>query len=321
MDKQPLLSICIPTRNRADVLKQCLDSIVNSDDFTLDVEVVVSDNCSEDDTKKLVLNYVKKYSNIKYFRNDSNLGGDRNILFALERGSGIFKKLNNDYSIFEKDALGYLLKNIKKYKEQKPVLFFHNGNRETEEIHMTCMDEIFLSEKWGMSWIGGYGYWKDDFDSFEKRDYRIETKFQQIDWFIRSFKLKKHIVCLNKVLTRRQPFQSKQGGYNFIEVHTRNFLIQFEELVPQGLLKESSLEIVKKESLMPAMVNWTVKLKMANKGKFSYDTKKSFDIIKREFGYYPWYKKELMKNIIRSIYSTIKVEYIKPLLKKSHLLK
>ena len=71
---------------------------------------------------------------------------------------------------------------------------------------------------------------------------------------------------------------------------------------------------------MPAMVNWTVKLKMANKGKFSYDTKKSFDIIKREFGYYSWYRRELIKNIIRSIYSTIKIEYIKPLLKRSHLL-
>lgn len=316
MSKQPLLSICIPTRNRADVLKPCLDSIVNSNAFSSDVEVIVSDNCSEDKTKEIVLRFIEKYPNIKYFKNDSDLGGNRNILLSLERGSGVFLKLNNDYSIFEKDTLEFLLKNIQKYKEQKPVLFFHNGNRDSETTHMINMDEILLSEKWGMSWMGGYGYWKEDFDSFEERDRRIETRFQQIDWFIRSFKLKKSIVCLNKLLTHRLPFQSKQGGYNFIEVHTRNFLVQFEELVPQGLLKESSLEIVKKESLMPAMISWTLKLKIANKGHFSFDSKNAFKIIKREFGNYPWYRKVLVKNAIFSTLSILKQEYIKPIFSK-----
>ena len=321
MNKQPLLSICIPTRNRADVLKPCLDSIVNSKSFTSDIEVIVSDNCSEDETQKLTLEYVEKYPNIKYYRNDSNLGGDRNILLSLERGSGIFLKLNNDYSIFKKGSLEYLVSIVKDNLNNKPALFFHNGSRTDEKKVITDFNEIFKQERWGMSWIGGYGYWKEDFDNFEERDRRIATRFQQIDWFIRSFKKKKQILCINYPLTERLAFKSKQGNYNFIEVHTRNFLVQFEELIPQGLLKKETIEFVKKESLMPAMVNWAIKFKIANKGRFSYNSNDSFKLIKKEFGYYPWYRKELIKNMIRSIYSTIKVEYIKPLLKKSHLLK
>ena len=142
MDKQPLLSICIPTRNRADVLKPCLDSIVNSESFTSDIEVIVSDNCSEDETQKLTLEYVEKYPNIKYYRNDSNLGGNRNILLSLERGSGIFLKLNNDYSIFKKESLEYLVSIVKDNLNNKPALFFHNGSRTDEKKVITDFNEM-----------------------------------------------------------------------------------------------------------------------------------------------------------------------------------
>ena len=59
-----LLSICIPTYNRAEYLKKTLESIVWQRDFlSKDVEVVISDNCSTDDTASVVAKFVEKYPN------------------------------------------------------------------------------------------------------------------------------------------------------------------------------------------------------------------------------------------------------------------
>ena len=317
-NKHPLLSICIPTKNRAEVLNQCLKSIVENPAFSDDIEIVVSDNCSTDNTKNIVLSYSESCQNIKYFRNETDVGADRNILLALERGSGVFLKINNDYSVFNSDSIEYLLNIIKEFQDEKPVLYFHNRYEARKREIITDFNEILKKEKWAMSWIGCYGYWKDDFLNFEARDRRIDTMFQQVDWFIRSFKKRKKIVYLSKELTNRLPFNAKQGGYNFIEVHTKNYLIQFQELVSEGLLTESTVEFVKKEALLPSMVSWLLKLKYANKGRFSYPIDDGWKILKREFGGYNWYYRVLLKSILKSLYRIAKTEYIKPTITKFH---
>ena len=78
---QPLLSICIPTYNREKYLQECLESIIHQEGFnTEDIEIVISDNASQDNTTQLVETYKAKYPNIKYFRNVENIGAIRNVL-------------------------------------------------------------------------------------------------------------------------------------------------------------------------------------------------------------------------------------------------
>lgn len=312
MKNKPLLSICIPTRNRADVLEKCLNSIVNDQAFNDDVEVVVSDNCSEDNTQDLVKSYTECFENVKYFRNAENIGVCRNIEQVLNVAQGEFLKLNNDYSVFNEGALKFLVDTVKNNIVEKPVLYFHQNQNLKNDIYevIESFDLFLKKEGWSTSWIGSYGYWENDFQEFDDRCRREKRFFVIIDWFIRSFKKKRKIICCNKNLTTRYPFKEKQGGYNFIEIHTRNFIEQYENLVKEGLLKESSIEYVKRVSLLPSMIQWAVKLKLANKGKFSYDSQKSFEIIKREFGYYSWYRKDFIKHLIQTVLSVIKREYI-----------
>jgi abequosyltransferase len=80
----PLLSICIPTFNRRKYLQECFESIITQDGFNeQDIEIVISDNASEDDTSSLVYEYMNRYSNIVYHRNEENIGADRNVLQIL----------------------------------------------------------------------------------------------------------------------------------------------------------------------------------------------------------------------------------------------
>lgn len=89
MQKEPLISICIPTYNRHKLLKTCLDRIVSQKWFdTETIEIVISDNASPDITKSLVHEYQKKYLNIKYFRNEENVWANLNLFKAAERATG-----------------------------------------------------------------------------------------------------------------------------------------------------------------------------------------------------------------------------------------
>lgn len=89
MRKMSLISICIPTYNRAKFLKMCIDNIVNQRWFDENmIEIIISDNASTDITKSLVHEYQEKYANIKYFRNKENVWANLNLFKAAEHATG-----------------------------------------------------------------------------------------------------------------------------------------------------------------------------------------------------------------------------------------
>lgn len=58
---QPLLSICIPTYNRACYLWRTLNSITTQKGFLFTdfIEIIISDNCSDDATEEVCMEFVK----------------------------------------------------------------------------------------------------------------------------------------------------------------------------------------------------------------------------------------------------------------------
>jgi glycosyltransferase involved in cell wall biosynthesis len=87
----PLLSICIPTYNRADLLKLALVSVSQqTKGFDGLVEVIVSDNGSSDDTESVCKSILADMQWAKYHRNSHNLGVTANILATILLSSGKF---------------------------------------------------------------------------------------------------------------------------------------------------------------------------------------------------------------------------------------
>ena len=62
----PLLSICIPTRNRADLLDYCLEKLHGLADYGIDFEVVVSDNSQTNDSEKVVEKHARSMKGLVY---------------------------------------------------------------------------------------------------------------------------------------------------------------------------------------------------------------------------------------------------------------
>lgn len=85
MDDKPLVSIGMVVRNEARYLSQTLDSIL-SQDFQ-SIEVVISDNASEDETRLICLKYATLDSRVSYYRNEQDLGVENaNCVFRLSSG-------------------------------------------------------------------------------------------------------------------------------------------------------------------------------------------------------------------------------------------
>jgi len=81
---RPTLSICIPTYNRAEMLRMSLNSLAPQvGRVGHRVEIVVSDNCSSDDTPEVVA-WARQYAPVRYHRNEVNVGAAGNVL-ALPR--------------------------------------------------------------------------------------------------------------------------------------------------------------------------------------------------------------------------------------------
>lgn len=71
------LSIIVPTYKRRERLIQTFPTFILSN--SKDIEFIIVDNNSEDGTEELIFEYAQKDKRIKYFKNQLNIGPNRNI--------------------------------------------------------------------------------------------------------------------------------------------------------------------------------------------------------------------------------------------------
>ncbi len=95
-----LVTIAIPTYNRAEAfLPQAIRSAVNQ--TYQDLEILVSDNCSDDDTEMVVGNFSD--DRIKYHRQKENIGFLENVNFCLDKARGEYIVLLFDDDLIDHD--------------------------------------------------------------------------------------------------------------------------------------------------------------------------------------------------------------------------
>lgn len=86
MNKDPLVSICIPVYNGAPFIGRALDFCLKQ--TYKNIEVVVVDDASTDETAQIVKEYAAKDARVRYFLNEKNFGLGKNFLRSFELASG-----------------------------------------------------------------------------------------------------------------------------------------------------------------------------------------------------------------------------------------
>ena len=86
MGCKPKVSIGIPVYNGGKTIIHCIESIINQS-FT-DIELIIADNASTDNTEQVCREYSQKDKRITYIRHQQNMGGGFNLKYLLENASG-----------------------------------------------------------------------------------------------------------------------------------------------------------------------------------------------------------------------------------------
>ena len=104
MSAAPPVSICLTTYNRGSVLPASIDSLL-AQDFG-DFELIVSDDCSPDDTERICRAYEARDPRVRYFRNATNLRMPGNLNAAIARSRGRYVANLHDGDVFRPDLIG-----------------------------------------------------------------------------------------------------------------------------------------------------------------------------------------------------------------------
>jgi len=112
----PLLSICIPTLNRGELLKVLLENLEQEISAYLDkIEIVVADNASSDHTADVVKGSPLP---IKYGRQENTVGFARNVLFATTQlASGKFVWVIGDDDLILPNGISRVIDSLLEFPE------------------------------------------------------------------------------------------------------------------------------------------------------------------------------------------------------------
>lgn len=281
--KQPLLSICIPTYNRAEILKDTLYTLVQDPAFSIDVEIIISDNASTDNTEEICLYFVSAYDNIFYYRNLENIN-DRNFSKVLSYARGRYIKLFNDTLRFKYQKFARILEIIRQSSDIHLLFFQNNVFFANTTLKVNNFQDFVKTGSFFITWIANFGMWRKDFMKLENLDKHADLKLVQVDWYLQLASWNETVLFVFDEYFEVTPAK-KKGGYNILKVFIENYLSLFIRYINFSLVDRKTMRKEKyrlyKYFIIPMMLNIFL-----NPSDYSFDTSQSFALI---FKYYRWY--------------------------------
>lgn len=313
---KPLLSICIPTYNRSEYLKKSIDSIINQKEF-LDgkVEIVISDNASEDDTCAMVKEYADKYGNVFYHQNIENIL-DKNFPIVLSKGHGLLRRLCNDTLIFHPGSLASICKVIEQNIEKRPYICWANGIiKSRRSLFVTDFKGYVRDISFWMTWSACFSLWENECTDIHNDTSGCELCLWQVKKSLEIANKKNVVLISNQVLTVTQTVEKKNISYGLFRVFYENYFILLEPYFINKLLTNEDHEYLEKDILFNFFKSWCVQWELQTNDYMYSQTENLKEAIWKKYKSKPYWIKFLIRYYI-SLYRLKGRQIIKKLLKK-----
>lgn len=246
MSNRPLISICIPTYNRSDLLCENLTLLLSCEEFDDEVELVISDNYSTDSTKNVVKSFIEKYPNkrIIYNCNEENIR-DKNFLKALSLGSGDYLKLFNDYTCPSNEDIALMKRFVTKNDSIHPPLFFCKDLRckakQYEGLKLQSVDSFVRLVNNKMTWISNFGCWKEQLDDLYQFEKQSQLQLLQVLWTLHLLERSLFSIVVNMNYKTLDFHDNNRTNYNFFKVHVENYYHILHQYNNRGLITKKTI--------------------------------------------------------------------------------
>lgn len=317
MAKQPLLSICIPTWNRAKILSISLNSFqeqLASIDSS-EVEIFISDNASDDETPQVVQSFIDQGLPITYNRNSENVGAARNFIKCMQWASGKYIWLLGDDDLLNDGAISYIIDLIRngEYGLIHLSVIKNKDNLPEIQEYSDC-DDFWKAVSYWVTFMSGCIFLKESVSLVENCERYIPTHLLQVPFYLTSSSLRAKNLFVRKILMQSGLDFTNNGGYNFYQVFVEGYLNIWKEYVHKGIVSKSCFEYTKKDIFEKYITkfNWMLLIRRKNVAsenisyignRKGYKIKNAWRILFRYYGckWYFWTSFPLnLLNVVRT---------------------
>ena len=227
------------------MLEESIQRLVSYKSFDADVELVIADNCSTDDTQQVGERYASRYDNVRYFRNQENIL-DGNFVNVLDKGRGRYLKLMNDWCRPTEQGLAAMKQfHANQPNDDTPVFFTSGWARPKGDSLISCkgLDDYVRAASVMVTFNNLFGTWKSDWDTLTDKERFKQLKLQQVDWTYRLVSGRGCLLFNDPVIEFSPEMNHKvRQGYNYFEVMLDNYYAIMQRFVDQGLLQRTTME-------------------------------------------------------------------------------
>lgn len=277
MEKQPLLSICVPTCKREYLVDQLLQTIYAQNCDRSLFEVCITDNSDTDETKCLIESKYQGYENLHYKKVFCE--GFMNSTEALKCGNGLYIKLHNDYSMFKEGSLQKFIDQVRKNLEDKPLIFYSLRGKEIDQ-EFSDFDSFMRKINYLSTWSTSFAIWKEDLDRILATDIEPNHMYPHTTILFHEYYKKVFLVDDYVYFDNVEP--KKKGGYNLVDNFVRIYLTMVrEDLLYNGYITRKTYHIIEAR-IIRFVASCYVNLK--NKPNYTFRFEKMNALIKRKCG-------------------------------------
>lgn len=280
---QKTLSLCYPTYNRGwcikkqiERLKQCPTEILEK------IEILISDNCSTDDTQQIVEDAIANGFACRYIRNKENLGMDGNFVNCFRKASGKYVWLLGDDDVIIVESLCKVVEKLSEEKDYGLLHFEMNPKAgEPEFVEYSDDDKFCKKISYWFTFISGNisqtKYVKDI--PFEKY---MGSFFTLIPVYFASMHGEKKNLMVNLKIFDAGLDSKRNGGYNFFQVFVNNYLGLLRDFEGKGYIKNSTRKYLKKDLFLNFLIGFIDSL-LIHKVKNNLKSDKGWSILFKSY--------------------------------------
>ncbi|MGL5149698.1 MAG: glycosyltransferase family 2 protein [Clostridium sp.] len=234
MYNKPLLTIGIPTYNRAYFLNQTLSLIVKEVINDPRVEIVICDNGSTDTTREVVSNYMSQTNNIVYFRHAENLGFDRNLKTIYDMSKGLFIKTHGDDDLILPSKINQIMNIIEKYNHIDLFFVSYHSAPFTEGIGIdNYIRDLHHSN--GLTYITSIIFRRSAYNNIVNKDKYLASHIYQLYIQMELLKANPNYGLIGGGIVKPHSGGGGRRFYNLGEVFIKNYFTILREYLGHEL--------------------------------------------------------------------------------------